>query len=103
MALDFVVTDGTSDIYHKHVPIHRDAYTSLRFYCATKDEYPFLYRISDYYDDAIFESHELPCFIRELLKWRDGVDDIHIDYMNQIITISVYALRNGYQVEAVAD
>jgi hypothetical protein len=107
---------GGDDVPWDIVPIRKDGsptgagltlqleeYRTLRLWELPSEQFPLLTRVSDYYDDAVFEKTELPLLLIELRRLKDLRPGAAKACIENLIRLVGGSREEGFAVEVIAD
>lgn len=103
MPWDIVQIDDGGSPTGVGVALQREEYRALRLWELPSKEFPLLTRVSDYYDDAVFERLELPLLLAELRRWRERCQGPAKARIEDLIRLVGHSIEEGLAVEVIAD
>lgn len=103
MALDFAQVDSNGIVTGQTVRLDPRAHASIILQLKP-GEFPLLYRMHEYYDDAEYGSEDLESLEKELVKCLSReMKEIDRGIVERMIELVLDSKRQGFSVEAIAD
>lgn len=99
MALDFTVLEVDGNVL-EYVPLGINDHRELMRRAMPQNDYPFIHRLSEYYEDVFYDAEELAALRSEL----ERVDRTDFEaVVESILEITARADAEGRRLEVLAD
>jgi hypothetical protein len=103
MALDFCQVDNFGRVNGCTVRLTPELHLSS-IHPLSRDQFPLLMRMNDYYCDVVYSRDELPGLAKEIQVCREGSISTEARMIfDQMFELVVLSIRDGFSIEAIAD
>ena len=103
MALDFAQIEDNGNVTGLTVRLTPSTHASI-MHQLTEDEFPLLYRMREYYDDAEYEIRELALLKLELARYLEkDLPNESTTVVQSMLNLVQDSIEKGLRIEAIAD